>query len=103
MKTKGNRNFPGGYSKVGFNEGVCSACGAEPIGKGLRFLGSGCYSNTRNQDSNPEEDLVTKLEVEELERVVSGFEKIPPTPVKHFSCDEYTQEQLRAILDGGAP
>lgn len=93
--------YPGGYKKSKAPPGICSACGKEPIAKGNRFLGDRCYRGTWDQEDKPEPDIVTKEEAIELCIRVEKKLLPPPTPVKHLSCDEYTQEELQKYLDGG--
>lgn len=96
---------PGGYRvnslrKVPKKEGICSCCKTHPIARGNRFLCTWCYTDSWDGDFTPDPDMITKEDCLEIIEKVTIMEKTPPTPVKHFSCDDYTQEQLRAILKG---
>lgn len=96
--------YPGGYNRTVFRTGTCSCCGCRPIAKGNYFLCSTCHTGEFGiqKDTPKDEDIITREEALELCIKVSEMEKTPPTPVKHFSCKDYTQEQLREILNGGA-
>lgn len=92
---------PGGYSKKVMREGICSCCRTNPIAKGNFFLCTWCHTDPYNFDDRVDPDKVTEEDAEHVTKVVEEFEKTPPTPVKHFSCDCHTQEELQAILDIG--
>lgn len=94
---------PGGYRKETVAEGMCYCCRTKPIAKGNLRLCTWCYSPQANGQEPVMRDIPTEEDAIELIVRVHEMEKIPPTPVKHFSCDKYSQDQLRAILDGGSP
>lgn len=94
---------PGGYNKKVFRVGICSCCRTNPIAKGNYFLCTWCHTDPYNYGDRVDPDKITEEDACELIIKVAKMELIPPTPVKHFSHDDYSQEQLRAILDGGSP
>jgi hypothetical protein len=92
------RIYPGGYSREERRPGMCSCCLTKPIKRGNRFLCSYCF--TDQYTFLLERDIVTEEDAEYLEKKVAEIERTPPTPVKHFSCDSHSQEELQAILSG---
>ena len=80
---------------------LCSCCLTKPVAKGNYFLCTWCYSPQCNGQQPAERNIPTEEDALELMVRVTLMERVPPTPVKHFSCDDYSQDQLRAILDGG--
>ena len=93
---------PGGYSSVKvFRVGICVCCRTNPIAKGNYFLCSYCHTDPHNYEDRVDPDKITEEDAIELIVKVAKMELTPPTPVTRFSCDDYTQEQLQAILDGG--
>jgi hypothetical protein len=102
MTREGNPH-PGGYSRAVFREGICSCCRTNPIAKGNYFLCVWCHTDPHNYGYRVDPDIITKEDACELIWKVAIMEMTPPTPVKHFSCKDYSQEQLQAILDGGTP
>jgi hypothetical protein len=94
---------PGGYSKKRLVDGICYCCLTHPIAIGNLRLCSWCYSDEWDADTRPDPNKITEADVRELTLKVAIMNRTPPTPVRHFSCDDYSQEQLREILDGGTP
>lgn len=92
---------PGGYSKKVIREGICSCCLTNQIAKGNYFLCTWCHTDPYNYEDRVDPHKVTEEDACELILKVINMEKTPPTPVKRFSCDDFSQEQLREILDGG--
>ena len=92
---------PGGYNKERLTVGICYACETQPIAKGNLRLCHWCYTDEWDALSRPDRNKVTEEDACELILRVAIMEKEPPTPVKRFSCKEYTQVQLQTILDGG--
>jgi hypothetical protein len=92
---------PGGYKKKVIREGTCSSCQSEPIARGNYFLCSWCYTDPYDREDRVDPHRITEEDACELIVKVAVMEREPPTPVKHFSCDDYSQEQLRDILNGG--
>jgi hypothetical protein len=80
---------------------MCSCCLTKPVKKGNYFLCDWCYSPQSNGQQPAERNIPTEEDALELMVRVAIMERVPPIPVKHFSRDDYSQEQLRAILDGG--
>lgn len=91
---------PGGYRKKTLTTGTCVCCKSQPIARGNLKLCTWCYTDSWDEEFRPDPDLVTREDCLELTVKVMVMEQTPPTPVKHFSCDDYTQEELRAILKG---
>jgi len=96
---------PGGYRtnslrKPEIYEGICSCCGTKPIAKGNRKLCVWCYTDSWDEEFRPDPNLIEKKDLVYLTIKVMEMERTPPTPVKHFSCDNHTQEELQAILKG---
>lgn len=91
---------PGGYCKKVITSGICVCCESQPIARGNRMLCKWCYTDSWDEDFRPDPNLVTREDCLELTEKVFKMEQTPPTPVKHFSCDEYSQEELRAVLKG---
>ena len=98
---KAMKPHPGGYKKLVVREGVCSCCGIHPIAKGNFFLCHWCYTDPHNFNDRVDPNKITEEDACELIVKVAKMELVPPTPVRRFSSDDYSQEQLRAILDGG--
>jgi hypothetical protein len=94
---------PGGYAKEVIREGICSCCSTNPIAKGNYFLCTWCYTDPYNFEDRVDPYKITEEDACELIVRVTIMERTPPTPVTHFSCDNYSQEQLQAVLDGGTP
>jgi hypothetical protein len=97
------RPHPGGYKKEVVRKGVCSCCQTNPIAKGNYFLCHWCYTDPYNFEDRVDPYKITEEDACELIVRVTLMERTPPVPVTHFSCDNYSQEQLQAILDGGTP
>jgi hypothetical protein len=101
---KDMKPHPGGYNRLKvIREGICSRCRTHPIARGNYFLCHWCYTDPYNYEDRVDPDKITEEDACELIIKVAIMERTPPTPVKHFSCDDYSQEQLQAILDGGTP
>ena len=94
---------PGGYAKKVIREGYCSRCRCNKIAKGNYFLCSWCYTDPYNYKDRVDPHKITEEDACELILKVAIMERTPPTPVTRFSCDDYSQEQLQAVLDGGTP
>jgi hypothetical protein len=94
---------PGGYSKKRLARGMCRCCGTQEIAIGNLMLCNWCYRDEWDANSRPDHHMITKEDVCELVLRVAMMELTPPTPVKHFSCDDYSQDQLRNVLNGGTP
>jgi hypothetical protein len=92
---------PGGYSRKRLTNGVCYCCEGQPIAKGNLRLCTWCYRDEWDAETRPDPHRITEEDVRRLTIVVNRMELEPPTSVKHFSCDDYSQEQLREILNGG--
>ncbi len=111
------RIHPGGYKKNRVLEsddadvayrgelrvtvGICYCCQTHPIAKGNLRLCSWCFSDEWDADTRPDPNKITEEDACELIARVAIMEATPPTPVKRFSHDDYSQEQLQTILDGG--
>ena len=96
------RPRPGGYNSVKvFRVGICSCCRTNPIARGNYFLCSYCHTDPHNYEDRVDPDKITEEDAFELIIKVAEMERTPPTPIRHFSCDDYSQDQLQAILDGG--
>lgn len=80
---------------------MCSCCRTKPVAPGNYFLCIWCYSPQTNGQQPAERDFPTEEDALELIVKVAKMEETPPTPVKHFSRDDYSQEELQTILDGG--
>jgi len=99
-----HKPIPGGYNSVKvFRVGTCVCCRGNPIAKGNFFLCGYCHTDPHNLKDRVDPDRVTEEDALELIVKVAKMELTPPTPVTRFSCDDYTQEQLQEILDGGVP
>lgn len=94
---------PGGYRRARLTDGVCYCCQTHPIAKGNLRLCNWCYRDEWDAETRPDPHKITEEDAHDLVMRVKEMERIPPIPVKHFSCDDYSQEQLRAILNGGTP
>jgi hypothetical protein len=101
MAKQEKKAFPGGYNKKTLVEGICYCCRRNPIAKGNLRLCTWCHTDPYNYEDRVDPDRITEEDACELIVKVCQMEKTPPTPVHYYSCEEYTQEQLRAILDGG--
>jgi hypothetical protein len=103
-KQKEMRPHPGGYNRVErLTSGTCYCCLTHPIAKGNLRLCYSCYRDEWDADTRPDPNKITKEDTCELVLRVALMELTPPTPVKHFSCDDYSQDQLRNVLNGGTP
>lgn len=93
---------PGGYSlKRRISTKPCSCCGVNKVGKGNRFLCNRCFADSYNHGDRPDPNKITCEDAQYLSMKVCDMEETPPTPVMIYLCEEYTQKELRAILDGG--
>ncbi len=101
--TRQMKPHPGGYTKERLTEGICYCCQTHPIAKGNLRLCSWCHSDEWDAETRPDPNKITEEDACELIARVAVMEATPPTPVKRFSHDDYSQEQLQAILDGGTP
>jgi hypothetical protein len=80
---------------------LCSCCLTKPVKRGNHLLCDWCYSPQCNGQDPAFRNIPTEEDALELMIRVTLMERVPPTPVKHFSRIDHSQEQLQAILDGG--
>jgi len=84
------------WKKRCLKRGKCTAVGCNaPKGDGLRFLCDKCF---READDTFTDFRITRSEVSRPPRIEMEFD-LPP--VKHLSCEEYTQEQLARYIRTG--
>lgn len=78
-----------------FTDGICYCCGKHPIASGNLRLCAECYEDPYSRICVSEEEAFG------LHVKVVRMEKVPPTPVTIYSKEDWTQKELRAIIDGG--